>query len=99
MLVRFPRGLDDDTAFINLISPRRTMDCILTNYSSIDFITTENSDVNSQYHVQFDGHASRGEVSMALGHSTCYCYQTRGERNFNLIYRVDFFFVRPLWLD
>ena len=29
MLVRFRRGLDDDNAFINLISPCRTMDCIL----------------------------------------------------------------------
>ena len=75
MLVRFRRGLDDDTGFINLISPCRTMDCILTNYSSIDFITAENLDVNSQYHVQFDGQASRGGVP--LGHSGCYCYQIR----------------------
>ena len=75
MLVRFRRGLDDDNGFINLISPCRTMDCILTNYPPIEFITAENLDVNSQYHVQFDGHASRGGVPVALDHSSCYCYQ------------------------
>ena len=75
MLVRFPRGLDDDTAFINLISPRRTMDCILTNYSFIDFITAENLDVNSQYHNSTV--TRRGGVPVALGHSSCYCYQIR----------------------
>ena len=41
----------------------------LTNYPSTDFITAENLDINSQYHVQFDGHASQGGVPMALGHS------------------------------
>ena len=50
MLVKFRRGLDDDNAFIDLISPCRTMDCILTNYPPIEFITAENLDVNSQYH-------------------------------------------------
>ena len=39
MLVRFRRGLDDDKAFIDLISVCRTMDYILTNYLPIGFIT------------------------------------------------------------
>ena len=41
MLVRFPRGLDDDKAFINLISLCQIMDrIILTNHLPIDFIST-----------------------------------------------------------